>query len=114
VYNVAVEARGGARVWAFACGIALALVLGSVAGAQGASGGDIEPAWSPNGKQIAFARFVGANLELYAINSGGGGVRAITHGSPNHVDPVWSPDGKTILFSARSTSQARPAPASTG
>jgi len=93
MYNVAVEASSGARVWASACGIVVALVFGGVAGAQGSTGGDIEPAWSPNGKQIAFARFVGANLELYVMNAGGGGVRALTHGAPNHVDPAWSPDG---------------------
>ena len=94
------------RAWALACGATLVLAFGGAASAQPV-GGDIEPAWSPNGKQIAFARDIGGHGEIYVMNATGGGARALTHGAPNHFDPMWSPDGKTIAYSRITTSHGQ-------
>jgi Tol biopolymer transport system component len=62
------------------------------------------PAWSPDGRHIAFESDRGNEAGLYAIyvieTSGGIPVRL----TPFEVDahhPTWSPDGKRIAFDAR-------------
>jgi TolB protein len=65
------------------------------------------PAWSRDGKQLAFA--VGntvtgepaSGLALFVVNADGSGLRQLTPWSLNAGDrPDWSPDGKLILFRA--------------
>jgi Tol biopolymer transport system component len=52
------------------------------------------PAFSPDGKTIAFAR-VGAGI--YRMNVDGSGLHALT-GNGRDSFPAWSPDGKQIAF----------------
>jgi Tol biopolymer transport system component len=52
------------------------------------------PAWSPDGKRIAFA----GNGDLYVINVDGNGQRRLTSGGGLHDYPSWSPDGARIAF----------------
>jgi Tol biopolymer transport system component len=61
------------------------------------------PAWSPNGREIAFERDVYAGVRvtraaIYTINTDGTGVRSLTPTGLNGR-PSWSPDGKRIVFS---------------
>jgi len=61
------------------------------------------PAWSPDGKQIAFASArhsdwdidLGAN-DIYVVGSNGGRPRRLTSTDGSHGVPSWSPDGKRI------------------
>jgi Tol biopolymer transport system component len=57
---------------------------------------DTEPAWSPDGRRIAFARNAGAGFNLYLIRPDGTGLKRLTK-TPAH-NPSWSPDGKRIVF----------------
>jgi len=50
--------------------------------------------WSPDGKQITFATFLGGPGKIYVINADGSNRHAIADGSY----PSWSPDGAKILF----------------
>jgi Tol biopolymer transport system component len=50
--------------------------------------------WSPDGKQIVFATFLGGPGHIYVINADGSNRHAIADGSY----PSWSPDGAKILF----------------
>ena len=69
---------------------------------------DMSPAWSPDGKRIAFTsdrerRFGWA---IYVIDADGGNLQRLTNNPDDdaHPDdryPSWSPDGKQIVFSAR-------------
>jgi len=62
------------------------------------------PAWSPDGKRIAFVQGrlgpLGPRFDLkhiYTINADGTGVTQITHSGYNEW-PAWSPDGRRIIF----------------
>jgi Tol biopolymer transport system component len=59
------------------------------------TGPQFEPAWSPDGKQIAFNTAPWRRADIYVMNSDGSGVRLLTHDGD---EPRWSPDGKTIAF----------------
>ncbi len=65
-----------------------------------ASGTDIMPAASPDGKSIAFVSARDGRARIWIKQIDGGGEVAITEG-PDFA-PVYSPDGSTILF-ARGT-----------
>lgn len=57
------------------------------------------PAWSPDGKQIAFiGHKTGGPYKLYVVSSSGGAVRQLIPGDRQEVDPNWSPDGSFIMF----------------
>ena len=56
-----------------------------------------EPAFSPDGKQIAFSASGGGERGIWVMNSAGGGrIRLAKRG----YDPAWSPDGTQIAFAA--------------
>jgi Tol biopolymer transport system component len=52
------------------------------------------PAFSPDGKRIAFARLGGG---IFSMNLDGTGVRQLTSNGRDSF-PAWSPDGKQIAF----------------
>ena len=56
------------------------------------------PAWSPDGKHIAFVSSRDGNPELYVMAPDGTGERRLTHDSLAEGRPAWSPDGKHIAF----------------
>lgn len=57
------------------------------------------PAWSPDGKRIAFIGFPrGGPYKLYVVSSSGGAVRQLIPGDRQEIDPSWSPDGRSIMF----------------
>ena len=61
-----------------------------------------EPAWSPDGKEIAFVSSAqGCALEIYTMNADGTGKVRLTTAGQNEADegPSWSPDGREIVFS---------------
>jgi Tol biopolymer transport system component len=58
-----------------------------------------DPAWSPDGRQIAFSSDMdGDFLEIYLMNADGSGVARLTHSPGQDTDPSWSPDGQRIAF----------------
>ena len=51
-----------------------------------------DPAWSPDGRQIAFARPVAkGNTEIYVINADGSRPRRLTVNSGLDLAPTWQP-----------------------
>jgi TolB protein len=63
-------------------------------------GGGFDPAWSPDGKRIAFSRVVGGVPRIFVANANGhSGLRQLTPTSTCAcILPTWSPDGKEIAY----------------
>lgn len=61
---------------------------------------DFEPAWSPNGKLIAFLRRGAPALRnrLFVMRPDGSGARAVRGVALGAGAPTWSPSGKEIAF----------------
>jgi Tol biopolymer transport system component len=57
-----------------------------------------EPAWSPDGKQLAFAREADGHMHVFVAKPDGSGASQITDGSEDDREPAWSPDGRQIAF----------------
>lgn len=62
------------------------------------TGSNFSPAWSPDGKQIAFVSSRDGNFNLYIMNSNGNNQQQITDFEGDELQPDWSPDGRKIVF----------------
>jgi TolB protein len=61
---------------------------------------DYAPAWSPNGRRIAFASTRGSTLgipHVWVMNADGTNAHVLTRAFTGKY-PAWSPDGKRIVF----------------
>lgn len=56
---------------------------------------DVAPAWSSDGRRIAFER----DGDIFKMRADGSRVRRLTRGSSYDTGPSWSPDGRWITFS---------------
>lgn len=59
-----------------------------------------QPAWSPDGKQIAFQGYRDGTWRIWTIGRDGAGLKAVTTGPFDDREPHWSPDGRQIAFSS--------------
>ena len=63
---------------------------------------DVDPAWSPDGKWIAFAsnqaRDHAADTDIYIMDVNGKKVQRLTNKGGHNSTPAWSPDGGWIAF----------------
>ena len=57
---------------------------------------NVRPAWSPDGKSIAFQSNRDGPYHIYLMNADGSNLRQLTSGDNDDRHPNWSPDGKTI------------------
>jgi TolB protein len=71
---------------------------------------DSQPAWSPDGRRIAFVAFLhGADpqriglgdAEIFVVGVHAGRPMAVSRNASWDGDPAWSPDGRWIVFTRR-------------
>jgi Tol biopolymer transport system component len=70
------------------------------------SGSDSFPAWSPDGRTIAFSRDEGGNVDIYTMSPDGSNLQRLTEAQGPDTLPTFTPTGDIIFRSARSGSWA--------
>ncbi|MGD8626956.1 MAG: hypothetical protein PVJ34_20645 [Anaerolineae bacterium] len=65
------------------------------------TGGDLTPAWSPDGTKIAWVHYYDGKGDILVANADGTGKINITNNAIDDRGPVWSPDGTRVLFYSR-------------
>ena len=66
---------------------------------------DSAPRWSPDGKRIAFTRYmdkakIQTSSEIFIMNADGTDPQRLTHNNVADADPSWSPDEHHIAFTS--------------
>ncbi|HEY7692011.1 MAG TPA: hypothetical protein VH816_06670 [Gaiellaceae bacterium] len=59
----------------------------------------LQPAWSPDGRKIAFSSARDGTAHIFVMNADGSGTIRVTDTSKADQQPSWSGDGKRIVFS---------------
>lgn len=70
------------------------------------AGDDIQPAWSPDGRQLVFSSGRNGNFDLYLLDAAclarpeecAGSQRRLTDSQGYEEWPAWSPDGRQLAF----------------
>jgi serine/threonine protein kinase len=60
---------------------------------------EVGPAWSPDGKQIAFASDRDGDYDIYTMTTDGQNLHQLTYNDKDDSSPSWSPDGTQIVYS---------------
>jgi Tol biopolymer transport system component len=64
--------------------------------------GDVQtPAWSPDGRKLAFVSERDGNAEIYVMNADGSEQENLTRQPASDSHPSWSPDGRKLAFVSR-------------
>ncbi|MBS1793035.1 MAG: PD40 domain-containing protein [Acidobacteria bacterium] len=61
---------------------------------------DTQPAFSPDGRLIAFTAGADGSTEIYVMNADGTAPRRITRSAAEDSAPRWSPDGRRLIFTS--------------
>ncbi len=71
------------------------------------AGNETDPAFSPDGTQIAFTGEYDGNIDVFVVPASGGVPKRLTwHPAPDRV-LGWTPDGKRIVFSSPRSAYSR-------
>lgn len=63
------------------------------------AGPGVDPAWSSDGKTIAYTHGTGEGLsDIWAVDADGGNPRAVVEDEAREMDPSWSPHADWIAF----------------
>jgi len=70
-------------------------------------GRDMNPAWAPGGRTIAYEHRDRRGTDVYAIEADGTGVRNLTGWHGDERWPTWSPDGRSVAFAATGSGRSQ-------
>lgn len=59
---------------------------------------DLEPAWSPDGRTIAYTSIDGSAHDIWVVQADGAYPLKLTINGAENGHPAWSPDGRKIAF----------------
>ena len=59
---------------------------------------DGNPAWSPEGRRIAFESTRSGDMDIWVMDAQGKHAHAVTFSQGEDENPAWSPDGRRIVF----------------
>ena len=59
---------------------------------------EVHPAWSPDGRKIAFVSGRDGNSNIYVMDADGKNVHQLTDHPVSDTNPAWSPNGRKIAF----------------
>jgi TolB protein len=65
---------------------------------------DFDPAWSPDGRMIAFRSERDSNTEIYVMAADGSAQRNLSRDPSDDWGPIWTPDGQVAWNCARGLS----------
>jgi len=69
---------------------------------------EFAPAWSPDGRTLAFVTFDDtARGHVWKLSAAGGNPVRLTKEPGDYVDPVWSPDGRSVIVARGEGATAR-------
>jgi dipeptidyl aminopeptidase/acylaminoacyl peptidase len=104
-------ARGGQLVFQTASGGPIYVANPDGSGLRQLTTG-IDPAFSPDGKQVAFTRWEsstpGTLGSVWLINSDGSGERKVHSDVRQPKSPAWSPDGKALVINMQQGGRLEP------
>ena len=60
----------------------------------------VAPAWSPDGKRVAFSADRNGQFDIFEVELATGKVTNVTNDEIYDGGPIYSPDGKSIVFSS--------------
>ncbi len=58
----------------------------------------VDPAWSPDGRRLAFSTDRGGSLDVWSIDVSSGELKRITSAPGAEMRPVWSPDASKLAY----------------
>ncbi|HUK13999.1 MAG TPA: BamA/TamA family outer membrane protein [Thermoanaerobaculaceae bacterium] len=67
----------------------------------------MEPAYSPDGKTIAFHAFAHGRADIYLMDVASGKVTNLTDDEAYDSDPTYTPDGRHLVYSSESEEHAK-------
>jgi Tol biopolymer transport system component/imidazolonepropionase-like amidohydrolase len=59
---------------------------------------EFQPAWSPDGKWIAYVTWSNDGGQLWKVSAGGGAPKQLSKSASVYSNPAWSPDGDKIVL----------------
>src|SRR5262249_15778043 len=75
---------------------------------EGFTAGEFSPAWSPDGKTIAFSSWDDTKHgQLWTVSLSGGNPKQITKDPGEYLNPTWSADGTALAYSRGSGATLR-------
>jgi TolB protein len=66
-----------------------------------ARGIDTQPAWAPNGRQIAFTSTRSGSPQIYLMDADGSNVRRLTFDGGFHDEATWTHDGTRLACTTK-------------